>query len=223
MFFKYFITASRKPGRVPVTVNTQTGHLLGKTNFTYVDETLEVLEQLVEDPALKSLYLTMCFKRHGFFGSDGNLAQNLGPFTLQGQDSSIQGTHAKALKVLQLFVYTAAQTNAQQFIQMIFSTSAGKLVFNAYKDQPQLPEDVARASGHDDLAQYLQDVNKRLSKEKSNDAQPNAIDWLELIEAVNKIQKQSCKYIINLFLINFVSEILDPPFFKKDALMVGKV
>ena len=45
---------------------------------------------------------------------------------------------------------------------MIFSTSAGKLVFNSYKDRPQLPEDVARASGHDDLAQYLQDVNTRL-------------------------------------------------------------
>ena len=45
---------------------------------------------------------------------------------------------------------------------MIFSTSAGRLVFNAYKDRPQLPEDVARANGHDDLAQYLQDVNTRL-------------------------------------------------------------
>jgi len=64
--------------------------------------------------------------------------------------------------VLQLLVYTAAKTNAQQFIQMIFSTSAGRLVFNAYKGQPQLPEDVARANGHDDLAQYLQDVTTRL-------------------------------------------------------------
>ena len=45
---------------------------------------------------------------------------------------------------------------------MIFSTSAGRLVFNAYKDRPQLPEDVARANGHDDLAQYLQNVNTRL-------------------------------------------------------------
>lgn len=35
----------------------------------------------------------------------------------------------------------------------------------------------------------------RLSKENSNDAQPSSIDWLELIEAVNKIQKQSCKYM----------------------------
>ena len=45
---------------------------------------------------------------------------------------------------------------------MIFSTSAGRLVFNAYKDRPQLPEDVARANGHHNLAQYLQDVNARL-------------------------------------------------------------
>jgi len=39
----------------------------------------------------------------------------------------------------------------------------------------------------------------RLSKESGSDDKPNAIDWLELIEAVNKIQKQSCKYIIYLF------------------------
>ena len=83
-------------------------------------------------------------------------------FYLSWSGSANQGTHAQALKVLQLLVYTAAQTNAQQFIQMIFSTSAGKLVFNAYKNRPQLPEDVARANGHDNLAQYLQDVNARL-------------------------------------------------------------
>lgn len=45
---------------------------------------------------------------------------------------------------------------------MIFSTSAGRVIFSAYKDRPQLPEDVARANGHDDLAQYLQDVTTRL-------------------------------------------------------------
>ena len=36
----------------------------------------------------------------------------------------------------------------------------------------------------------------RLSKENTNDAQSSSIDWLELIEAVNKIQKQSCKFMI---------------------------
>ena len=58
-------------------------------------------------------------------------------------------------------VYTAAQTNAQEFIEMIFSTSAGQIVFNAYKDKTPLPEDVARENGHDELARYLQDVHAR--------------------------------------------------------------
>jgi len=84
-FFKYFITASQQPGPVPVTVKTQDGRLLGITYFMYVDEIQEVLKQVVKDPALQSLYLTMWSQEHGFFGSDGNLAQNLGPFTLQDQ------------------------------------------------------------------------------------------------------------------------------------------
>ena len=44
---------------------------------------------------------------------------------------------------------------------MIFSTSAGKIVFDSYKDRTPLPEDVARANGHDKLTKFLQDVNKR--------------------------------------------------------------
>ena len=65
------------------------------------------------------------------------------------------------LKVLQLLTYTAAETDAQQFIEMIFSTSVGQFVFNSYKDRTPLPENVARANGHEDLAQYLEDVNSR--------------------------------------------------------------
>ena len=58
-------------------------------------------------------------------------------------------------------VYKAAQTNAQEFLEMVFSTSAGQVVFNSYKDRTPLPEDIARANGHDELAQYLQDVHTR--------------------------------------------------------------
>ena len=58
-------------------------------------------------------------------------------------------------------VYKAAQTNAQEFMEMVFSTSAGQVVFNSYKDRTPLPEDIARANGHDELAQYLQDVHTR--------------------------------------------------------------
>ena len=58
-------------------------------------------------------------------------------------------------------VYKAAQTNAQEFMEMVFSTSAGQVVFNSYKDRTPLPEDITRANGHDELAQYLQDVHTR--------------------------------------------------------------
>ena len=58
-------------------------------------------------------------------------------------------------------VYTAAQTDAQRFVEMVFSTSAGQVVFNSYKDRKPLPEDVARANGHEELAQYLEDVHTR--------------------------------------------------------------
>ncbi|XP_078354175.1 uncharacterized protein LOC144638793 isoform X1 [Oculina patagonica] len=185
------LPAAQQPGPVPITVSTQAGRWLGMTYFMYVDEIQEVLKQLVKDPALQSLYFAMWSQEHGIFGNDSNIAQNLDPLSLQDQGSLIQTKQAQALKVLQLLVYTAAQTDAQQFIQMIFSTSAGKIIFNTYKDRTPLPEDVARANGHDDLAQYLQDVNTRLSKEIDSDAQPSTIDWLELLQAVDKIQKQS--------------------------------
>ena len=67
----------------------------------------------------------------------------------------------QSLKVLQLLVYTAAQVGAQQFLEVIFSTSAGKIVFDSYKDCIPLPKDVARANGHGELAEFLQDVDKR--------------------------------------------------------------
>ena len=59
-------------------------------------------------------------------------------------------------------VYTeAAQKGAKQLIEMIFSTSAQRIVFDSYKDRTALPEAVARANGHCNLAQYLQDITTR--------------------------------------------------------------
>ena len=58
-------------------------------------------------------------------------------------------------------MYTAAQTGAKQFVEMIFNSSAQRIVFDSYKDRALLPEDVARANGHCSLAQYLQDVTIR--------------------------------------------------------------
>ena len=75
--------------------------------------------------------------------------------------SSIQAKQEQSIELLRLMVYTAAQTGAQRFIEMVFSTSAGQVVFNSYKERNSLPEDVARANGHEQLAQYLQDVHTR--------------------------------------------------------------
>lgn len=79
-------------------------------------------------------------------------------------DFSAQTKQQQSVKFLQLMVYTAAETDAQEFIEMVFSTSAGQVVFNSYKDRTPLPEDVARANGHEELAQFLQDVNTRYRK-----------------------------------------------------------
>ena len=75
--------------------------------------------------------------------------------------SSIQAKQEQSVELLQLMVYTAAQRGAQRFIEMVFSTSAGQVVFNSYKDRNPLPKDVARANGHEELAQYLQNVHTR--------------------------------------------------------------
>ena len=75
--------------------------------------------------------------------------------------SSLQSKQQHSLQFLQFLVYTASQTGAKNFIEIIFSTSAGQIVFDSYKDRTCLPEDVARASGHDELANYLQDLTTR--------------------------------------------------------------
>ena len=79
----------------------------------------------------------------------------------QGSSSLTQSSYAWSVKLLQLLVYKAAETDGQEFIRMIFSTSAGKVVFNSYRNRATLPEDVARTNGHLTLANYLQDVNDR--------------------------------------------------------------
>ena len=75
--------------------------------------------------------------------------------------SSVETRQKQSVELLQLMVYTAAQTDAQPFINMVFSTTAGQVVFNYYKDRTTLPQDVARANGPEELAQYLQDVHTR--------------------------------------------------------------
>lgn len=50
---------------------------------------------------------------------------------------------------------------AQQFIEIIFNSSAGRVVFDAYKDSSQLPEVIAKDNGNEETAHYLERITKR--------------------------------------------------------------
>lgn len=63
--------------------------------------------------------------------------------------------------VLCLFIYAAAESGSQQFIEMIFNSSAGRIVFDAYKDRPLLPEVIAKSHDNEETAHYLEDITKR--------------------------------------------------------------
>ena len=65
------------------------------------------------------------------------------------------------VKLLMLLVYKAAQINNLELLQVIFRTSGGTSVFNRYKNNDVLPEDVARANGNAFLGNYLENMNKR--------------------------------------------------------------
>ena len=71
------------------------------------------------------------------------------------------GQQRQAMDILQCLVYTAAEIGAEEFIQMIFSTPAGRIVFEAYKKESSLPEDMAEANGHEDIATFLRAITKR--------------------------------------------------------------
>ena len=67
------------------------------------------------------------------------------------------GNPLHPLQSLLLLVYAAAETDARQFIELVLNSSAGELVFNA----SPLPQDVARAFGHEDTAQHLESISNR--------------------------------------------------------------
>ncbi|XP_015755619.1 PREDICTED: uncharacterized protein LOC107335147 isoform X2 [Acropora digitifera] len=166
-----FVPASEQAREVGVKVSSQYGEHLGWTRFCYVDEMREMVRQLLRDEEKLSSFVAMWLQECHLLGLD------------QGDvDATTQAKQKQWVKILELLVYTAAQTGAKQFIEMIFSTSAQRIVFDSYKERARLPEDVARANGHCDLAEYLEDITIRLTKEGDN--QPKAIDWLELWNAV---------------------------------------
>ena len=80
-------------------------------------------------------------------------------FISKGLSCQVESSHP--VDVLKRLVYTAAETNASEFLHMIFNSSAGGLVCDTFKDIFPLPEDTAKANGYDETAQYLRDVFQR--------------------------------------------------------------
>lgn len=58
-------------------------------------------------------------------------------------------------------VYAAAEIGSQQFIEMIFKSSAGRVVYDFYRDRSPLPEAISRKYGHEKTAIYLGEITKR--------------------------------------------------------------
>ena len=60
-----------------------------------------------------------------------------------------------------LLVYVAAEFGAQQCLEIIFTSSNGRVVFDAYKNNSTLPEVIAKDHGNNETANYLEDITKR--------------------------------------------------------------
>ena len=83
-------------------------------------------------------------------------------FFLQlGISTTTENDDSKSVKLLTLLIYKAAKNNSFEFVDLIFSTSVGKVVFSHYKNNPTQPEDVARANGHKTLGNYFESANRR--------------------------------------------------------------
>ena len=97
---QHCVSASQQPGKVTVMVSTQDGRWLGMTYFEYIDEIQEALKQLVKDPALQSLYFSMCSQQYGILGTDCNITQNQGVVSCQDQ-----GTMLDTLELTHVLAY----------------------------------------------------------------------------------------------------------------------
>ena len=67
------------------------------------------------------------------------------------------------VQMLCVLVYAAAEIGVQQFIEMIFNSSAGRVVYNRYKDSSVFPEAIAREYGHEKAATFLEEITGRYS------------------------------------------------------------
>ncbi|XP_022781911.1 schlafen family member 11-like isoform X3 [Stylophora pistillata] len=165
--------AYHREGCVLVMVRSASGTWLGSATYTYVNPNKkEELRKVVEDKnKWKEILDTMSN------GQIGNLDQQEIP---SGAVVHGKTRDSWSIKLLTLLIYQAAEVDGFDFLEVVFSTSAGRVTFNNYKDNAIRPEDVARAYGHAILGDFLENVNKRLSKEVGNEDNNETINWLEL-------------------------------------------
>ena len=55
----------------------------------------------------------------------------------------------------------AARVGAEQFLRITLSTSNARILYEANKNDSLFPEDIAAASGHDNIATFLTTQTKR--------------------------------------------------------------
>lgn len=93
----------------------------------------------------------------------------------------------RTAQVLLSLLYKAAECGAQVFIEMIFNSSVGKVIFHEYKNSVPLPEVIARNHGHENTALYLEEITARLVAHTTvlffhSTLLPPFLRWNKLIE-----------------------------------------
>lgn len=142
------IPSAQKSGRVTAILKSEFGIPLGEIDVLYVDEEKAIVQRVVNEPRLQSKLLRELESR----------AKTASEGETQGSENL---DFTNPVQVLCLLIYAAAESGAQQFIAMIFNSSAGRIVFDAYKDRPLLPEVIAKSHGNEETSRYLEDITLR--------------------------------------------------------------
>ncbi|PFX15463.1 hypothetical protein AWC38_SpisGene20316 [Stylophora pistillata] len=162
---------------------------IGSTDFEFIKNNDQVIHEMLSKLEMGQDELFKTFGTlAGAFSSRSRGVQQATPRGAGGTGSSNVNKRDDAIleKILTLLVYKAAEIDGREFLEMVFSTSAGRLVFNHYRNSSTSPGDVARANGHTNLGDFLEDVNERLSKEVCYEDSYETVDWLGLKHAVEK-------------------------------------
>ncbi|XP_022808273.1 uncharacterized protein LOC111345264, partial [Stylophora pistillata] len=182
---------SNKTGKVKVSVeyDGSDGRSIGYTDFTFTVNAQAILGEIVLVKSNQKFLFDALGKTPGIEGTSGGDPQEAasrGAAMGAGSSNLNKTSDALSIRVLTLLLYKAAELDGYEFLEMVFRTSAGKVVFKHYKNNSTLPEDVARANGHAILGDFLENVNKRLAVEAGNEDSSETINWLELKHAAEK-------------------------------------